>query len=148
VSSGLRKTKIFRNELPPVIKIGEEKYGYLTRYRIISEDKNRFSSWSKVFRVVSFDSENLPGTTEGNISVMGSSIIIVWDDAIKRPKYDVFVRFDEGDFFYHGTSPIHSYSIINTTSASTVDVAIQIESIDKEKSEVLTICELSAILET
>jgi hypothetical protein len=148
MSSGARIVKVLRNDLPPVIRIGEEVYGYLTRYRIISEDKNRFSEWSKVFPVTAFDANNLPEDVVGNVSVLGSSIFIVWDDAVSRPRYDIFVSFDGGAFFYHGSSPIHSYSIINTENASIIDVAIQIESIDKERSNTLTICELSAIMES
>jgi hypothetical protein len=148
MSSGPRKIRVLRDSLPPVIKIGEDVYGYLTRYRIVSEDKNRVSEWSKVFSVAAFDLNNSAEDVVGNISVLESSIFIVWDDAISRPRYDIFVSFDGGDFFYHGTSPIHSYSIINTENASLVDVAIQVESINKERSNILTICELSAIMES
>lgn len=148
MSSGPRKIRVLRNNLPPVIKVEEDVYGYLTRYRIVSEDKNRFSEWSKVFSVVAFDINNLAENVVGNISVLGNSIFIVWDDAILRPRYDIFVSFDNGDFVYHGTSPIHSYSVINTENASLIDVAIQVESINKERSDILTICELSAIMES
>jgi hypothetical protein len=148
MSSGPRKIRVLRNNLPPVIRIGEDVYGYLTRYRIVSEDKNRFSEWSKVFPVAAFDLNNSAEDVVGNISVLGNSVFIVWDDAISRPRYDIFVSFDGEAFFYHGTSPIHSYSIINTESAALIDVAIQVESIDKERSDILTICELSAIMES
>lgn len=148
MSSGPRKIRVLRDNLPPVIRIGEDVYGYLTRYRIVSEDKNRVSEWSKVFSVAAFDLNNSAEDVVGNISVLGNSVFIVWDDAISRPRYDIFVSFDGGDFFYHGTSPTHSYSIINTESAALIDVAIQVEGIDKERSDILTICELSAIMES
>jgi hypothetical protein len=147
VASGPRKASVLRQNLPPVIQFDESSYGYLVRYRIVSEDKNRFSSWSPVEKVVAFDPSNLPGTVSGNISVQGSSINIVWDDAIDRPKYDVFISFDGGEFIYHGTSPTHNYSIINTNSALQVSAIIQVESINKQVSPILTICELSATIE-
>jgi hypothetical protein len=147
-TSGPRKATIDKNELPPVIKLGAESYGYLSRYRIISEDRNRFSHWSPIFAATAFDAQNLPGQVDGTINITGSAITIVWDDEVDRPRYDVFVKFDEGEYFYHGTSPIHTYSIINTENATEVYAAIQIESVNKERSQVLTICEVSTSTES
>jgi hypothetical protein len=148
IRSGLRKATIAKNDLPPLSKLGPDSFGYLTRYRIISEDRNRFSHWSPVFAVEVFDFENLPGQVSGTINIIGNAITIIWDDEIDRPRYDVFVKFDEGEYFYHGTSPIHTYSIINTQDATEIFAAIQIESVNKERSDVLTICEVSASVES
>lgn len=148
MASGARKASVLRQELPPVIKIGTGSYGYLTRYRIVSEDRNRFSAWSPIKGVVAFDANNLPEQVDGDITMMGNSIFITWDDELDRPRYDIFVSFDGGEYQYHGTSPIHSYSIINNVGAVSVDVAIQIESINRERSDTLTICELYSIIES
>jgi hypothetical protein len=147
MASGPRKASVLQQDLPPVIQFDESSCGYLVRYRIVSEDKNRFSSWSPVEKVVAFDGLNLPGTVSGNINVQGTSINIVWGDAINRPKYDIFISFDEGEFAYHGTSSTHNYSIINTTSALQVSAIIQVESINKQVNPILTICQLSATIE-
>jgi hypothetical protein len=146
--SGPRKAIVPKNDLPPLIKFRNDEYGYLTRYRIISEDRNRFSAWSPIIAVPAFDEQNRPGQVVGNINIVGNSVIIVWDDEIDRPRYDVFIKFDDGEYFYHGTSPIHTYSIINTVGADEISAAIQIESINKERSDVLTICEVSSIIES
>lgn len=148
MASGIRKTRVFAKDLPPVIKLSQNSYGFLVRYRIISEDRNRFSPWSKVGQVVSFDENNLPEQVDIDISTAGNSIFIVWDDALARPRYDIFVKFDNGDYFYHGTSPIHTYSVINNVNASRADISIQIESINKEKNDVLTIASGYAIMES
>lgn len=148
MASGLRKATVLNKDLPPVIQLETDSFGYLTRYRIISEDRNRFSSWSSTQSVVAFDQSNLPGTVDGDITMMGNSIFITWDDALDRPRYDIFVSFDGADYVYHGTSPIHSYSIINSLGAVSVDVAIQVESINRKRSDVLTICELYSIIES
>ena len=95
-----------------------------------------------------FSADSLPPQVDGVLNLTESSIAIVWDDELNRPRYDIFVRFDDGDFFYHGTSPIHTYLILREAGFSSVDVAIQIESADKEISEILTICELNAIIDT
>jgi len=90
-TSGPRKATIDKNDLPPAIKLGKDSYGYLTRYRIISEDRNRFSHWSPIFALPAFDSQNLPGQVEGTINIIGDSITVIWDDEIYRPRYDVFI---------------------------------------------------------
>ena len=148
VACGPRKAIIDKNELPPLIKLEKDSYGYLTRYRIMSEDRNRFSHWSPIFAAPAFNLQNLPGQVDGTINIIGNAITVVWDDEVDRPRYDVFIKFDDGEYFYHGTSPIHTYSIINTVGATEISAAIQIESVNKERSEVLTICEVFTSLES
>lgn len=148
IRSGLRKARIDKKALPPLAKLKTDSFGYLGRYRIISEDRNRFSHWSPVFAVEVFDPNNLPAQVAGTINITGNAVNIIWDDEIDRPSYDVFVKFDNGEYFYHGTSPIHTYSIVNSVGAAEVSAAIQIESINKERSNVLTICEVSSNMES
>jgi hypothetical protein len=148
VDIGIKKIAIKKQEFPPLVKLSENVYGHFFRYRIMSEDKNRFSHWSKMTPIEIFTAENLPPQVQGSLNLSDSSIAIVWDDEVDRPKYDIFVRFDSNDFFYHGTSPIHSYSIIIPEGVSSIDVAIQIESVDKQRSNILTICELSDTIVT
>lgn len=146
MASGLRKARVLKKNLPPVIKLGEGSFGYLVRHRVISEDRNRFSAWSPVQAVPAFDLENQPATVTGEISISGDSVTVVWDDAPDRPGYDVFVSFDGGSFEYHGTSPIHSYSFLKPATTTLVAIAIQIESIDKAREDVLTILDISATI--
>jgi hypothetical protein len=146
--AGIKKVTIKKQEFPPLVKLAEDTYGHFLRYRIVSEDKNRFSHWSKMTPLTVFSADSLPPLVDGVLNLTESSIAIVWDDELNRPKYDIFVRFDDGDFFYHGTSPIHTYLILREAGFSSVDVVIQIESADKEISEILIICELNAIIDT
>jgi hypothetical protein len=145
---GIKKVTVLKEEFPPLAKLGEEVYGHILRYRIVSEDKNIFSHWSKITPLTLFSTQSPPPQVVGELTISGSSITIVWDDEINRPRYDIFVSFDGGDFFYHGTSPTHTYSIIAPVLASSVEVAIQIDSINKERSDILTICELSDTIES
>lgn len=146
MASGLRKARVLKKNLPPVIKLGDNSFGYLVRHRIISEDRNRFSDWTPVQVVPAFDLENQPATVTGEISIAGDSVTVVWDDALDRPSYDVFVSLDGGAFEYHGTSPIHSYSFIMPANTTSVRVVVQIESINKEIASVLTILDISATI--
>lgn len=129
--------KIFRipkNQLPPV----ESDNVYYTRFRFISEDKNRTSHWSPIFTVDSLE----PVSVNGGLSVTESIITAVWGDEEGRPAYDVFVNFDSAGYQYHGTTSVHSYSFLNT-GTSTVRVAVQISGAKKIRNVGLTIWESS-----
>jgi len=147
VDTGIKKVTIRKQDFPPLVKLTQDSYGHFVRYRIVSEDKNRFSHWSKITPLTVFSADSPPPQVVGALNITESSIAIVWDDEVNRPNYDIFVSFDNGDFFYHGTSPIHSYLIIPPEGTSLIDVVIQVEAIVKEISEVLTICELSGIID-
>ena len=127
----VKKAIVPKESLPPV---DSETAGYVVRYRIISEDKNRTSHWSPTFVTNAVPTE----TVIGALSITSSIITAVWDDELNRPQYDVFVKFDSGAFAYHGTSPTHTYSFLNTGTTS-VHVKIQIASSVKEVKESLVI---------
>jgi hypothetical protein len=218
VDTGIKKVTIKKQEFPALVKLAEDTYGHFLRYRVVSEDKNRFSHWSKMTPLTVFSADSLPPQVDGALNITESSIAIVWDDEVNRPRYDIFVKFYfvvnkasltdnvakvhttvnhnlivgdtiivsgissvfDGefvitgvtldtisyaktntnisqfnvvptgtvgkDFFYHGTSPIHTYLIIIPQGASSFDVVIQVEAAVKEISDILTICELTATI--
>lgn len=127
----IKKFKVPLTDMPPISSITE---GYDLRYRVISSDKNRTSHWSPTFVTNAVPTE----TVSGALSITSSIITAVWDDELNRPQYDVFVKFDSGAFAYHGTSPTHTYSFLNTGTTS-VRVKIQIASSVKEVKESLVI---------
>jgi hypothetical protein len=134
---GQQKVRTPRTDLPEVSRLSDGTYGYIVRYRIISEDQNRFSHWSPIRELT------MPPVipVDGDVVVGGSIIQAVWGDEEDRPNYDVFVKFDDGEYFYHGTTPTHQYSLLAPYDSLTVKVAIQISSTEKERSEFLTIFE-------
>lgn len=133
---GIKKLIIPKNQLPPVGDNNE----YLLRYRIISDDKNRSSHYSPIFSVPALEIEEV----EGNVFINGTSSTVIWGDENNRPKYDIFVKFDGGSYFYHGTSPIHTYGFLNTGTTN-VRVAVQVEGINREINAGLTIFESSIV---
>jgi hypothetical protein len=101
-NSGPRKATIDKSNLPPVIKLGTDSYGYLTRYRIISEDRNRFSHWSPIFATPAFDLNSLPPSVQGFLTIpstenglitIGGSAILSWEELSGVSGYDIFVQF-------------------------------------------------------
>jgi hypothetical protein len=134
---GQQKVRLSRSDLPEVSKLSSGDYGYIVRYRIISEDQNRFSHWSPIRELT------MPPVipVEGDVVIVGNIIQVVWGDEEDRPNYDVFVKFDDADYFYHGTTPTHQYSFLSGYDHLTVQVAIQIASTEKERADYLTIFE-------
>lgn len=134
---GQQKVRLPRNDLPEVSLLSDGTYGYVVRYRIISEDQNRFSHWSPIRELT------MPPviSVDGDVVASGNIIQIVWGDEEDRPNYDVFVKFNGGEYFYHGTTPTHQYSLLAPYDSSTVQAAIQVASTEKERAEYLTIFE-------
>ena len=121
--AGIKKVIIKKASLPA---LDHDKVGYVFRYRIVSEDKNRNSQWSPINLVL----DDSITAVAGAVQVSTSVISTVWGDELNRPKYDVFVGFDGATATYHGTTPIHSYQFIKTGTTN-VRVIIQVESSEK-----------------
>ena len=121
--AGIKKV-IIRKALLPALD--HDKVGYVFRYRIVSEDKNRTSQWSPINLVL----DDSITAVAGAVQVSTSVISAVWGDELNRPKYDVFVGFDGATATYHGTTSIHSYQFIKTGTTN-VRVIIQVESSEK-----------------
>ena len=120
----VKKAIIEKSSLPAV---DSDSAGYVVRYRIVSEDKNRTSHWSPTFTTNAVPIESVNGA----LSITETIITAVWGDELNRPAYDIFVKFDSGSFGYHGTSAVHSYSFLNTGTTS-VHVKVQVSSSVKE----------------
>ena len=87
--AGIKKVEILNNQLP-YVDYDDNALFYNIRYRIISEDKNRVSHWSKFYRVEMppTTDADLPYTSENRIhhNVIGSSpktVIITWSHPLE-----------------------------------------------------------------
>jgi hypothetical protein len=121
---GIKKIIIKKSNLPA---LDSDNVGYIFKYRIVSEDKNRTSQWSPIDILV--NDSIVP--VSGAISISPTITTAVWGDEVNWPKYDIFVGFDSATPTYHGTSPIHTYSVINTGTEN-IRIIIQVESSKKQ----------------
>ena len=131
VDTNIKKLRILKSSLPP---IDHDTLKYNLRYRLISDDRNRNSHWSPIYNSSGETLESVSGA----VSKAENVITAVWGDENLYPEYDVFVKFDSGAFFYHGTSTIHSYAFLKTGTSS-VRVKVQIVSSKKEIKAALNI---------
>lgn len=83
--AGIKRVVLPNNTLP-LIRFNDTELYYDLRYRIVSEDKNRLSHWSKVERIImpTTTDADLPYTTTPRISVYsvnvdtGKAITAIW----------------------------------------------------------------------
>jgi hypothetical protein len=96
------------------------------------------------------NTKNLIRSVTSSIEVTPSDIISTWGDANQAPLYDIFVSYKIGgtwrDYFWHGSSPIHTYGFLQPTDeedigygATDIRIAIQIAGIEKVRSSIITI---------
>ena len=139
----VKQVIIETQDLPPLSPDGE----YLLRYRIISEDKNRTSHWSPVYRI---DAKPFIEDVDSNIEVSPAGILITWGQQNNAPLYDIFISFKISGtwqpYYYHASSNLPYYSFeqpIRPTAigygATDVRAIIQLAGIEKARNETLTI---------
>jgi hypothetical protein len=137
---GIKKVVIPKSDLPPV---GPDN-DYTVRYRLISDDKNRISHWSQLYSILALPVQEV----DGEVSVSGNIINVVWEDEEERPSYDIFVKFNTDlDFIYHGTSQVHNYQFLKETGTSitSVEIIVQVEGINKVYNSSLVIYDSGVI---
>lgn len=128
---GVKKIIIPRSSLPPAGKDGE----YLIRYRIASQDKNRYSHWSLIHKVIGKSLQPV----SGRIEKVNSIIVVAWDSVPNISTYDIFTKYNnETEHTYHGTATSNNYSIISQGGTS-IEIAVQIGGIFKERRDSNTI---------
>jgi hypothetical protein len=98
--SGIKKTRIKRENLPA---INTDIEGYIVRYRILSEDKNRFSHWSPIKTILP-EYTYVPGSINhnksGSISTVAWNAVTINKDSkyiATAQEYDIWVKWDRGD---------------------------------------------------
>lgn len=108
----------------------------VVRFRIVSEDKNRKSAYSKNIIV---NSEVIM-VGPGDLNVVGNTVFVNWSSgqASTQIEYDIFVGFDGASPIYLGTSGSQNYSFLKTGTQS-VRVIVQVSSINPVIEEALEV---------
>ena len=141
MAESIQKATIPIQSLPAVVGSGE----YLIRYRVISEDQNRISSWSPIYSVSPYPDGVVPVNSE--IVVNGQIATVVWGNAENNPSYDIFVGYGfEPEMTYQSTTISNNYSFILQPANSVVKVVIQIASAARQINAALLIAESEASL--
>jgi hypothetical protein len=105
----------------------------VVRFRIISEDQNRKSAFSKIF--ISDSEAVIAGT--GDVNVIGNTIFVNWSvgQSSTQIAYDIFAGFDGATPVYMGSTVSQNYSFLKSGTQS-VRVVVQISSINPALADV------------
>jgi hypothetical protein len=98
----------------------------VVRFRLIAEDKNRKSAYSKIF--ITESDAIVVGL--GDLNVVGNTVIVNWSSgqASIQINYDIFAGFDGAAPTYVGSTGSQNYSFLKNGTES-VRVIVQISSI-------------------
>jgi hypothetical protein len=123
----IKKAKFPASSLPA---IDAKTNGYLVRFRVVSDDRNRKSAWSPIYVVeANYDY----GIGNAGKSVSGNIMSLAWDkvsvmndgDLVRYINaYDIWISYDGETFTYHSSTTETSSNIILTTPGTTPTVKI------------------------
>jgi hypothetical protein len=101
----------------------------VVRFRLVSEDKNRKSAYSKIF--ITNSDVVIVGVGTGDINLIRNTIMANWSSGQISTQivYDVFVGFDGAIPSYVGSTASQNYSFLKDGTQS-VRVVIQASSIN------------------
>lgn len=122
--NNVKRVTLFPDQLR---KVDRNNYHHL-RFRIVTEDYAKISSWSPVYKVVGASLTPV----DISLGVDGDLVTLSWGDANSRPEYDVFVKWGtsgssyDTNFSYHGTTPIHTYSFLKPAGKTHIQAVIQV----------------------
>jgi hypothetical protein len=135
----IKKVVVPSSDLIPV----DGSNQYLIRFRVISDDRNRFSEWSPIFSIAGTGVSALPEARVGYFMV-GSVVNIIWEGTPAGSEFDIFVGYDGNEPEYKGTTSESRYVFINSAEES-YRFVIQKSSIAKRYDSLLQIFESDLI---
>lgn len=134
--TGIKKVIIPKSSLPSVNDANE----HLVRFRIVSDDRNRYSQWSPIYLVSGTSVQEI----DADSFTSGRIVTIAWSDSQNRGSYDIFVKFDNDEYSYKGTANSTQYSFMipsATPAIETFQYAIQVAGVSQSYSSSLVLYE-------
>ncbi len=119
--NGIKKVIIPKSKLPGFFA---ENKKYILRYRFISEDKNRTSHWSPVYKIIAEDTptEILNSMV---IDTTNKLINLVWEPQSGMEEYYIYVNWNNTNWEYYAKTSQTNYSIVYDSSKTYIKVAVQ-----------------------
>ncbi len=126
---GIKKVIIPKAKLPGFF--GNNKT-YALRYRFISEDKNRLSHWSPIYKIIA---EDTPSEILNSMVIDTSNKIInlTWEPQQNIEEYYIYVKWNNGDWQYYTKTSQTNYSIVYSIDKEYINVAVQTKTIPLER---------------
>ena len=150
----------------PFIQADESDLYQAIRYRIISEDRNRYSYWSPIFKIVypPTSDAGLPYTTTERIHIdeIGNSpktLIVLWSNPStyssnleeifgKNETFDIYIRWSTQntpteeeweDWQYASTVSSNTLSLVVPSGKNAFGIEVQLPTLEKNRDTRLTL---------
>jgi hypothetical protein len=123
----IKKVVVAKKDLPA---FSAENNSYSVRYRIVSEDKNRFSHWSPYYSVTRQTSPTVPCS----VTVLDGVVTMVWKQPVDHniKEFDIYFKIDSGSFAYVSTVSSTQFSTLIDQSATSITAVIQLSTYPKQ----------------
>jgi len=126
---GIKKIIIPKSKLPGFFGDHRE---YILRYRFISEDKNRTSHWSPVYKIIA---EDTPSEILNSMVVDKTNKVInlTWEPQTSIEEYFIYVKWNNDGWSYYAKTSQNNYSIVYAPEKEYVHIAVQVKTIPLER---------------
>jgi hypothetical protein len=127
---GIKKATVKKSDLPA---FNGKTNKYSVRYRIVSDDKNRYSQWSPYYSL----SVDPTPPIECSVSVTNRVVDMVWASTGDQiiVSYDIYFKYGSTDWKYMETTLTNQYKTIIPESVSTLLVSLHRTTYPKVYSE-------------
>lgn len=126
---GIKKIIIPKAKLPGFF--GENRQ-YVLRYRFISEDKNRTSHWSPVYKILA---EDTPSEILNSMIIDTNNRVIslAWAPQANIDEYFIYIKWNNSGWEYYTKTSQTNYSIVYSPDKTYVHLAVQPKTIPLER---------------
>lgn len=126
---GIKKIIIPKSKLPGFF--GENRQ-YILRYRFISEDKNRTSHWSPVYKIIA---EDTPSEILNSLVIDTANRVInlAWEPQDSIEEYFIYIKWNNSGWQYYTKTTQTNYSIVYGPEKEYVHIAVQPKTIPLER---------------
>jgi hypothetical protein len=149
--SNIKKVVINKIDLPP---IDANNFSYNIRYRLISEDKNRTSHWSRIHNIDATD--QAPGTffdysyfkevvSTGTGTTTAIRLNWIVPTTYAGSTFDIFVKRNAGAYSYYATSFTNNYVILRESTETSITILVQMPTYPKVQTASAKLFETVAI---
>lgn len=128
VDNGIKKVIIPKESLPA---ISGDNQAYILRYRIVSDDKNRYSHWSPQYKISIDPVSSINYSLDVNQS--NQTFTLVWESVPDTPVFDIYIKIDTNDWVYVTSISGTSYSGLINSSWTHIQLAVQIPTYPKKR---------------
>jgi hypothetical protein len=159
--ANIKKVIIPYNQLPASYS-NNDAISYNVRYRVISEDRNRSSHWSRVYTVSASTNNsgdplinpytyNYVKETVNTSTGTTTGIRLGWQLTpgatvpVIPPSYDIFVSRDSAPYTFLDNTVAQTYTVLRTGTETTIRVAVQAPTYPQERSTASELFVTSAI---